>query len=921
MATQEEKIIISVEVDQQAAERRVTALIKTVADLRKERARLNKALKDGAGNADDNAKALNEVNQALKHAQKEIKLTNRELESGSNSLEQQRVALIRLNQQWDKLSKEQQQNAKVGGVLKNQINDLTDDIKNQEFATQRFGRNVGNYTESIQEAFAGMIPGGELLSGAIAGPAAAIGAAVTVIQKGGEALINLTKRIEAQRKEVQALTDASGSDLDAYTAKIAAISETFNQDFNQVLVATNSLTNQLGGNFTNNADALGKGLALLGDQGSELLEIIREYPALFQDTGLAADQLITIASQQIKDGIYSDKGVDAIKEGLLSIREMPKATKAALDGIGLSGEQIQEGIQSGAMTSFEALQQVSDRISQLDPESKEVGTAIADIFRGAGQDAGVQYLATLKDINLSMDDLVDSSGEFAKQQIELLQVNEQLEYSWNQLLGGSSSFFTEVEIMGKQVVAGVLRAFIRSLEHAITGWRTLKALGPAFFQTLIVVGTQVIDNIQARFSNFFDSIGNAFTALMSGNFSGIREAFSQGADVAAISFTETFKDRFNAQGFEIFRFEDVAVENAAKEAGKQLGKAMAEGTKEGYQSAIGQIAELGVNELADAQVEIITELSNDISGIEAVGLEAVERFREQREKLALEREQRIQGITNAIQDTAAATEEALAPIIAMRDEEIEQSARATFATMEEGEAKERAIQREIAAQKDKDKALKIARGVAKAAAIADLAISLAQQLQSIQVAAAKISGFAPPATIPLGIAYGIAQSAAAVISQRQRISEIRALESGGFSGGGDRMAVTHDGRIVSQRKSYADGGMIARPTLALTGEAGAEYVAPNEQIRRYPQLFDFLNKDRRAFRGNPFGGYSLNIPAFADGGFTARQISGTANDQLRTEASLGLGETLKNMPAPIVTVEDINAGLDRVSEVKSSADV
>ena len=71
------------------------------------------------------------------------------------------------------------------------------------------------------------------------------------------------------------------------------------------------------------------------------------------------------------------------------MREMTTATAAALDGIGISSVQVQKDLQSGAKTTFEVVQDVSARLSELPDSSAKVGAAIADIFGGPGEDAGL----------------------------------------------------------------------------------------------------------------------------------------------------------------------------------------------------------------------------------------------------------------------------------------------------------------------------------------------------------------------------------------------------------------------------------------------------------------------------------------------------------------------------------------------------
>ena len=45
------------------------------------------------------------------------------------------------------------------------------------------------------------------------------------------------------------------------------------------------------------------------------LDTLKEYPAYFKEAGISADQFVAIVAQTNKMGIFSDKGVDAIRGG------------------------------------------------------------------------------------------------------------------------------------------------------------------------------------------------------------------------------------------------------------------------------------------------------------------------------------------------------------------------------------------------------------------------------------------------------------------------------------------------------------------------------------------------------------------------------------------------------------------------------
>lgn len=1063
-----EKILLEVEFDSAQAEQRATQLRKTVADLATQRKQLNAAIKEnqkeearltqaiaaqqsalkgliasGKQNTQEYENAskelrslqselgkvrdtqqdyfqqLNQTENAQKVARRELNLLNREAQAATGSLNQQRAQLAQLNRVYDQFQVGINGTEDDLKALARQINQLNEDISEQEQATGRFQRNVGNYAGGIREAFASVIPNGQLLTGALTGPVGAITAAVGAIGAGSKALFDLQQRIEGQRKEVELLTGAIGNELDILTAKTAATSQTFGVDFNQTLQTTNAITRELGGTFAENSDAIASGLAVVGSQGDELLDILKEYPAQFRDSGIEVGQFVAIATQSIQEGVFSDKGVDAIKEAGLRLRELPKATKEALDGIGLSSQAIEEGLRNGTTTVFEEIQKVSARLDELPPQSAEVGTAVADIFGGAGEDAGLRYLTTLQNINTSLDETIAESGRFAQQQLELQQVNADLELSFNQLLGGADGFFTDATIGAKQLLANGLRGLIIGLEALINYFIDL------YNESIVVRGAinaiwaniqTAIDVIQGAFFvvvNNFKALGRIIKAGLTGDFGAIRGIINetlaanaedikqQGSDIAD-NYVNAFNNTFRNKEVERFSFADAAAEKEAFEAGKRQAESFNEGV-ESVGSASGETTSTGIDTTALRAVQAnVAELESLADTLDMLGTEVVEDFdrtaallslsyekglvtEEQytRDLMALrirraqaeldqleqgsteyiekqaeiqkrindaraqqeEAEQRRQEEANAntptpdeeiaeLERVSAAFGEFANNIVARQDAMIEAEATRAVRAREGADATEEQIQREIEARKAQSTSYQLAKAAQKTAAISEILIARAQQISQVQVAAAKIAAtFPPPAGPILAGVYVAANVAAAIADTRRRLAEVNALEQGGMTTGGERMQITHQGRIVKQKRSYKDGGVVRVPTMALTGEAGAEYVSPNHQIRRYPALFRWLDRDRN----NPgipmpaaamprlayaMGGFTnIEIPAYADGGLTARAAEQVVNQQLSVQASIAFADAVANLPAPIVTVEDINAGQERTAQVENSANI
>lgn len=267
-------------------------------------------------------------------------------------------------------------------------------------------------------------------------------------------------------------TGKSGDGLKKYRTEIQSVADFYNKDFKETLIATNTLTKQFGISSENALTLLKDGFIAGADANGEFFDYLKEYPAYFKEAGISASQFIAIIAETSKQGIYSDKGLDAIKEGNLRIREMTKSTAEALDKIGLNSIELQKGLQNGALSTFDVMQMVSEKLNQLPDNSREVGSAIANIFGGPGEDAGLQYIRTLKDISTNLDNVKQKTGELGEAEQDLLEAQTKLSTEIALLFDSTGGAFekmtTKVKTFVNEIAAdliGTIRMFFESTEE------------------------------------------------------------------------------------------------------------------------------------------------------------------------------------------------------------------------------------------------------------------------------------------------------------------------------------------------------------------------------------------------------------------------------------------------------------------------
>jgi hypothetical protein len=189
-----------------------------------------------------------------------------------------------------------------------------------------------------------------------------------------------------------ALQQMDVKNIDAVTEKIHQISKVFNEDSMEITKAANAMTKQIGGSFESNLALLEAGFEKGANLNSDMIDQFKEYGPQIRELGLDASQMMAIMANAGKQGIFSDKAIDSIKEANLSLKEMGPTQVDALKGIGLSVKDL------AGKTSFEAVRMISKAMDGATSQAKQL--ALTDIFKGAGEDAGMSFILGLGTMEL-----------------------------------------------------------------------------------------------------------------------------------------------------------------------------------------------------------------------------------------------------------------------------------------------------------------------------------------------------------------------------------------------------------------------------------------------------------------------------------------------------------------------------------------
>jgi hypothetical protein len=475
----------------------LTGTIETATQLKRQIAELNSELKKTADV--DEIKKLEKKLVDLKAAQslvndvtrEQIKLRKEEIAGIDKSEGAYRRLSKELNDQrkrYKDLAAAEQASSQEARDLIVSIGALDKKLKGIDANVGQFQRNVGGYTEALSNFFPklsgtlGQVTGAiggiqngfanlSKSSGALSMSLGGIGIALTAFQAISEIVGSLIEAARATKElsaQVTNFTQITGSELEAVVATSQAIAVTYGKNVDDIVVAANSASKALGISFAQALDVVEIGFRKGADAQGQFLDGLKEYSVQFRDAGLSAEDFLRVSIASANEGIFSDKGLDAVKEFGLRIQEQTKSSKDALTNA--FGEeftsQLFENINNGSVTSGQAFGLVTDKITETGIAGSQLQTVIADVFGGPGEDIGKDFLLTLGDVLQSTDDVTLSTNLYQRQQEELFRVNEQLkisEVAYNTTLATTGVEFEIATAKGKiflnTVLSGILSYF------------------------------------------------------------------------------------------------------------------------------------------------------------------------------------------------------------------------------------------------------------------------------------------------------------------------------------------------------------------------------------------------------------------------------------------------------------------------------
>lgn len=587
-------MILNIRVNYDDAIRGIAKYKAKVAELKEAQKRLLNDYVEGRITQDEYATSLAAVNEQTKAYQGTIRELSREVQNNiktereqNGSLRALRAELANATKEYDALSRSERTAAK-GEELKKHINDITNELKTAEAATQRFQRSVGSYEESIKSALGvntkfgtsimGLADNGKGLQGVFVGAAdeaKAFGStllgllsnpvfiALAGIAGAGVAFkwfYDYNKGLLQSTRLTREFLGLTGESLKAVRDEIQATADTYGKDFKETLEAVDVLTSQYGYNAAKALDIINKGFQAGADLNGDMIAKIKQYAPAFHDASISGEELVGII-QQTRSGIFSDSGLALIQMASKKIREMSSGTAAALDGIGISSKKLQRDLETGAISTFDAIKLVSAKLREIPQNSNEAGAVLKDVFGKQGANAGLKMIEQLDNMEIGLDKLQDATGGWGKkmkaQKDATAELNRTMSALFDMSDKGFGGMIAQVKLLATKWLTALLRGIIDTINYFIDLYNESTAFR-ALVQSLVVNFKNLWTAVKLAFNLIIDGAKNvgrslkAIGQIIEGIITFSADKIKAGQDALANSFVTSFKEGFNdIKGFAV----------------------------------------------------------------------------------------------------------------------------------------------------------------------------------------------------------------------------------------------------------------------------------------------------------------------------------------------------------------------------------
>lgn len=270
-----------------------------------------------------------------------------------------------------------------------------------------------------------------------------------------------TSQVIETEQGVANVMDVTGDELNKLSAQATKLSTVFGTDVNSSIETANTLSKQFGisanQSFSLIEKALGKGVS------KDFLSSVEKLSPAFKQAGISAESTLSALINAERSGV-GDSLLSAYQQGINNLQTLDgQGIKNALGAFGIDVKELKANLNSGKLTTAEAMKEIVARYKSMGSENVEAAGALKTIF-GASALEAQDFIAQLGQVGTSLTDIKDRTTDGVKAQRYLL------------------STWAEFKVLIAENVVPILVStvsWVKENQAAIVGWGSvgLKVIG------------------------------------------------------------------------------------------------------------------------------------------------------------------------------------------------------------------------------------------------------------------------------------------------------------------------------------------------------------------------------------------------------------------------------------------------------------
>lgn len=210
----------------------------------------------------------------------------------------------------------------------------------------------------------------------------------------GDSIETVNGAVTSVIQNMDGMGKTSSAALQRTTERALTLADVMGEDVGKVTAAVGTLMRTgLAKNSEQAFDVIKRGAELGANKQQDLLDTLTEYPTLFRNMGLNAQQATGLLVQGLQAGARdSDKVADAIKEFSIRAVDGSKLTGEGFKMLGLNADTMADKIGKGGKSASAALQLTLDKLRGIEDPVKRSQAAVA-LFGTQAEDLGQALFA------------------------------------------------------------------------------------------------------------------------------------------------------------------------------------------------------------------------------------------------------------------------------------------------------------------------------------------------------------------------------------------------------------------------------------------------------------------------------------------------------------------------------------------------